>query len=86
MAEKCSTRATCTLDRNIERDLNNAISLLETALDYFEPGDGDRLKARKGLSFYDNLTTATNKVYSSIGNEDFGYKIDEAIEWLKLGG
>jgi hypothetical protein len=75
----------CDLDNNTKRDINNAISLLSTALDYFEQGDGNHLKTTKGLSFYDKVTTAANKTYSYISNPLFGEEIDEAIEWLKEG-
>jgi hypothetical protein len=86
MDEYCPANNNCSLDNNTKKDLNNAISLLNSALGYFQPNDDDRLKTNKGLTCYDNLTTATNKIYSYINNTDFGDKIDEAIEWLKLGG
>ena len=86
MAEYCPSNHNCSLDNNTKRDLNNAISLLSTALGYFKTNDNDRLKSNKGLSFYDNLTSATNKIYSYTSNTNFGDEIDQAIEWLKLGG
>jgi hypothetical protein len=86
MDQYCPDKQNCTLDNNTKKDLNNAINLLTQALGYFESGDGNHLKVKKGLSFYDNLTTATNKTYSYISNTDFGDKIDEAIGFLKLAG
>ncbi len=86
MSEYCPSNRNCSLDNNTKSNLNNAISLLSTALGYFQPNDDNRLKTNKGLSFYDNLTSATNKIYSYISNPDFGDKIDQAIEWLKTGG
>jgi parallel beta-helix repeat protein len=86
MDQYCSSRTNCSLDNNTKKDLNNAISSLESALGYFINGDGNRLKTNKGLTFYDNLTTASNKTYSYISNPDFGDKINEAIEWLKVAG
>ncbi len=86
MSHYCPSNNNCSLDNNTKKDLNNAISLLESALTYFQSNDNDRLKTNKGLSFYDNLTTASNKIYSYISNTNFGSKIDQAIEWLKLGG
>jgi hypothetical protein len=58
--------------------------LITTALSYFE-ADGNHLKTRKGLSFYDNMTAAVNDIYAYISMLDFGDEIDQAIYYLKEG-
>jgi hypothetical protein len=84
MTEYCPDRKNCSLDKNAERDISNAISLIETALTYFE-NDGDHLKTRKGLDFYDNMTSAVNRIYSYISDPSFGSDIDQSIYYLREG-
>jgi len=86
MSHYCPSNNNCSLDNNTKNNLNNAISLLNSCLGYFKTGDNDRLKTNKGLTFYGNLSSATNKTYAYISNPNFGTKIDQAIEWLKLAG
>jgi hypothetical protein len=74
----------CNLPNKTKRDLNNAISSLDKALDYFGI-DGDHLKERKGLNFYDEITSAVNYIYSYIDNEDFGKDIELAVQKLYDG-
>jgi hypothetical protein len=83
MEEYCSSKKDCSLDKNTERNLNSAISLINTALGFF--ADGDKLKATKGLSFYDKITSAVNDIYSYIDNPDFGQDVDLAVFYLKEG-
>jgi hypothetical protein len=85
MDEYCVSNKNCSLDKNTKRDIESAISLLETALSYFEDSDGDHLKTRKGLDFYDNVTAAVNDIYTYINDPDFGNNIDNVIEFLKDG-
>ncbi len=49
MTEYCSSKKDCSLDRNTERNLSGAISLIDSALGYFE--DGDKLKENKRINF-----------------------------------
>ena len=65
--------------------MNSAISLIETALTYFERNDGNHLKTKKGLNFYDNITSAVNDIYSYISDPLFGSNIYDAIDYLKEG-
>ena len=83
MDQYCPSKNDCSLDRNTKKDINSAISLIATALNYFESDDGDHLKTNKGLDFYDNLTAAVNDIYTYTGDPDFGGNIDNAIENLK---
>jgi hypothetical protein len=78
----------CELDNNTKRDINNAITLLTDALEYFVtvPEDDDnRLKTNKGLTFYDKVTTAVNKIYSYIEEPLFGNNVDNALGYLIEG-
>ncbi|MEJ2542671.1 MAG: T9SS type A sorting domain-containing protein [Calditrichaceae bacterium] len=84
MMEYCPSKQECSLDKNTSKDLDNAISLITTALNYFE-SDGNHLKIRKGLSFYDNMTAAVNDIYSYLSVAEFGDDIDQAIHYLKEG-
>jgi hypothetical protein len=80
----CKNNNNCSLDRNTKRDINSAISLLGTALTYFE-ADGNHLNTKKGLSFYDKITSAVNDIYSYLSDPLFGGNIYEAIDNLKQG-
>jgi hypothetical protein len=85
MEEYCPSNNNCSLDRNTKRNINSAISQIETALTYFESGDGDHLKTKKGLNFYDNITAAVNDIYAYLTDPDFGGNIYDAIDNLKEG-
>ena len=84
MSTYCESAKACSLDKNTQRDINDAITLISTALDYFE-ADGDHLKDRKGLTFYDKITSAVNDIYSYLSNPYFGSDIDDAIYNLREG-
>ena len=84
LMEYCPSKQECSLDNNTKKNLSSAISLITTALDYFE-SDGNHLKVRKGLNFYDNITSAVNDIYAYIDIAEFGDDIDQAIEYLKEG-
>jgi hypothetical protein len=86
ISQYCPTNNNCTLNSNTKKDINNAISYLSASLTYFLSGDGNHLKVNKGLTFYANLSSAVNKVYTYISDPRFGSRIDQAIEWLKLAG
>jgi hypothetical protein len=83
--EYCPSNNNCSWDKNTQRDIEGAISLLETALTYFEKNDGDHLKSRKGLNFYDNITDAVNDLYSYLTNPDYGGNILNVLNNLKEG-
>jgi hypothetical protein len=78
------------LDNNTKRNINRAIGKLLATLDpnpnkaFFEV-DGNHLKDNKGLSFYDNITSSVNYIYSYIGNLDYGDNIELAILDLYQG-
>jgi hypothetical protein len=84
MQTYCPGNQNCSLDINTKKNINNAISYLNTALEYFE-SDGNHLKVNKGLSFYANITSAVNKIYSYISSQSFGDEIGDAIFNLKEG-
>jgi hypothetical protein len=52
--------------------------LITTALGFFE-GNGNELKSKKGLNFYDNITSAVNNIYSYLDDPEFGGDIDKAL-------
>ena len=81
MSKYCATSKTCTLDNTTKKNITGAISLLTTALGYFE-ADGNHLKTTKGLNFYSNITSAVNYIYSYLSNPTFGNKIDRAMDFL----
>jgi hypothetical protein len=80
----CPSNNNCNLDNTTKKNINSAISLISTALTYFGT-DGNHLKTNKGLSFYANLTSAVNNIYSYVTNTDFGRNIDNALEFLFQG-
>jgi hypothetical protein len=82
--EYCPSKNNCSLDKNTKRNINGAISLITTALTYFE-NDGNHLKTKKGLNFYANVTSAVNDIYSYIENPDFGDNIDLSLYYLIEG-
>jgi len=82
-SDYCPTNNNCSLNNHDKRALNNAIGYLVSALGYFE--DGNHLKTKKGLNFYDKITRTVNKIYSFISNSEFGDEIEEAIFYLKEG-
>jgi hypothetical protein len=84
MDSYCPSRQQCSLDNNTKKNLNDAISLIETALGYFE-NDGNHLKTKKGLNFYDNITSAVNDIYAYLSEPDFGEDIDKALGYLIEG-
>jgi hypothetical protein len=84
MNEYCPANNNCSLDNNTKKDIKGAISLISSALGYFE-NDGNHLKTKKGLDFYDNITKAVNDIYTYISNPDFGTNIDDAINYLIKG-
>ena len=55
-AEFCPSNNNCSWPNKTKKDINNAISYLNTALGYFESNDGNHLKTNKGLNFYDKVT------------------------------
>jgi hypothetical protein len=81
--EYCPSRNECTLDNNTKKNLSNAISLISTALTYFD--DGNHLDSKKGLNFYDKITDAVNRIYAYTDNPDFGANIDLTLEYLQTG-
>jgi hypothetical protein len=83
-AEFCPTNNSCSWDNNTKKNINNAISYLQTALTYFE-ADGNHLKTNKGLSFYDKVTSAVNNIYSYTSSPDFGSEIDLSLFYLIEG-
>ena len=84
MTQYCPPNNNCSLDNTTKRNINSAISLITTALTYFE-ADGNHLKTSKGLSFYDKITSAVNDIYTYISNSNFGDNIDLSIFYLKEG-
>ena len=84
-AEFCPSNNNCSWSNKTKKDINNAISYLNTALGYFETNDGNHLKTNKGLSFYDKVSKAVNKIDSYISDPDFGNNIDLAISSLYQG-
>jgi hypothetical protein len=80
----CPSNNNCSWNNSTKKDINNAISYLETALTYFE-ADGNHLKTNKGLNFYDKVTSATNKIYSYISSPEFGSNIDLSLSYLIEG-
>lgn len=81
MSKYCPTSRNCTLDNTTKKNINNAISLLTTALSYFE-SDGNHLKTTKGLNFYANITSAVNLIYSYLSNPIYGKNIKSAMNYL----
>jgi hypothetical protein len=84
MDEYCPSRQECTLDNNTKRNITEAISLIQTALGFFE-ADGNHLKIKKGLNFYDNMTAAVNDIYSYLDNPGYGGNINQALAYLIEG-
>jgi hypothetical protein len=82
--EYCPANNNCSLDNNTKRNLNGAISSIETALSFFE-ADGNHLKERKGLSFYDKITSAVNDIYAYLENPAFGDDINKSLYYLIEG-
>ena len=84
LQDYCASKQNCSLDNNTKKNINAAISLISTALGYFD-NDGNHLQVKKGLSFYDNITTAVNDIYAYFDEADFGEDIDQALEYLIEG-
>ncbi len=84
-AEFCPSNNNCSWPNKTKKDINNAISYLNTALGYFESNDGNHLKTNKGLNFYDKVTDAVNKIYSYLSDPDFGNDIDLSLYYMIEG-
>ena len=84
MTKYCSSKNDCSLDKNTAKNINAAISLISSALNYFG-SDGNHLNTKKGLNFYDNITTTVNDIYAYLDNTDFGSNIGNALEYLFEG-
>ena len=83
MSDYCESKQNCTLDNKTKKDIGNAISLIGNALGYFE-NNGKYLKSKKGLNFYDNLTSAVNNIYTYSSDPNFGSDIDGVLDLLIL--
>jgi hypothetical protein len=77
-AEFCPTNNNCSWNNKTKSDLNGAISLITTALTYFET-DGNHLKTNKGLSFYDKITSSVNLIYAYLSSPNLGSDIDLSL-------
>jgi hypothetical protein len=80
----CPDKKNCRLDKNTANNINSAISLIHSALGYFG-SDDNHLNTRKGLSFYDNITSGVNDIYAYTSNPDFGDDIEQALSYLFQG-
>ncbi len=84
-SEFCPTNNNCSWPNKTKKDVNDAISALNSALGYFVSNDGNHLKTNKGLNFYDKVTSAVNDIYSYLSEPDFGEDIDLSLYYMIQG-